>query len=219
MDKLRIVLVDDHEVVRGGLRLLIESQADMEVIGEASDGQKGLEIIRNRRPDVAIIDITMPNLNGVELTTALKQSPGGARVLILTAHEEQGYLHRLLEAGAAGYVLKRSASHELIRAIRAVAEGQTYLDANVVRDVVGGLVSRSSAGESNGSSEESLSDRERQVLRLIAQGYSNKEIAAQLDVSIKSVETYKARSMEKLGLRSRAEIVRYALDRGWLHES
>lgn len=219
MGKLRIVLVDDHAVVRGGLRMLIESQDDMEVVGEAADGQTALDVIRALRPDVAVVDITMPTLNGVELTTALKQSTSGARILILTAHEEQGYLHRLLEAGVAGYVLKRSASHELIRAIRAVAEGQTYLDASVVRDVVYGLVNRSSAGKPGGSSDEALSDRERQVLRSIARGYSNKEIASQLDVSIKSVETYKARSMEKLGLHSRAEIVRYALDRGWLRES
>jgi DNA-binding NarL/FixJ family response regulator len=165
---------------------------------------------------VAVMDVSMPHLSGADATERLKQSCPQVKVLALTVHEDRGYLHRLLQAGAAGYVLKRAAAEELIHAIRTVAAGGIYLDPAVAGKVVGGFVRKPGKTPPEGAE---LSDREADVVRLTAAGHSNKEIAARLDLSVKTVETYKARSLEKLGLRSRADLVRYALQRGWLRDS
>lgn len=216
MAKLRIVLADDHNVVREGLKALVNAQEDMEVVGEAADGRAACERALELGPDVVVMDVSMPELSGAMATARLKQARPGIRVVALTVHEDKTYLKQLLEAGASGYVLKRAVADELIRAIRTVAGGGTYLDPVVAGKVVGGFVhGPPAAGESRGHV---LSDREEEVLRLIAQGHTNKDIAARLDISVKTVETYKTRSMEKLGLGSRAEIVRYAVGRGWLAE-
>jgi DNA-binding NarL/FixJ family response regulator len=214
MTELRIFLADDHAVVREGLKALINSQPDMQVIGEAEDGRAACQWARDLQPDIVILDVSMPHLNGAQAAEQLKRVCPNARVLALTVHEDTGYLRQLLEAGAAGYVLKRSAAEELIRAIRIVAAGGVYLDPNLAGKVVDRFVRKQSTNDALQGSD--LSDRETEVLRLVAQGYSNKEIAAQLNISIKTVETYKARSIEKLGLHSRVEIVRYALQQGWL---
>jgi DNA-binding NarL/FixJ family response regulator len=212
MTELRIFLADDHGVVREGLKALVNGAPGMVVCGEAADGLSACEQVERLLPDVAVIDVSMPGLGGAEATARLKQSCPQVKVLALTVHEDRGYLHRLLEAGAAGYALKRAAPEELIHAIRAVASGGTYLDPAIAGKVVGGFVRPRPAEGSE------LSEREIEVVRLTAAGHSNKEIAAQLDLSVKTVETYKARSLEKLGLHSRADLVRYALQRGWLRD-
>ncbi len=214
MTPLRIFLADDHAVVREGLKALINAQPGMEVSGEAGDGRSACQQVQHLQPDVAVMDVSMPELNGVQATQQLKQACPHVKVLALTVHEDKGYLRQLLEAGASGYVLKRAAAEELIHAIRTVAAGGVYLDPALAGKVVGSFV-RHPAGKGPAEGSD-LSDRETEVLRLIAEGYSNKEIAGRLTLSVKTVETYKARSMEKLGLHSRAEIVRYALQRGWL---
>jgi DNA-binding NarL/FixJ family response regulator len=216
MAKLRIFLADDHAVVRAGLKTLVDAQSDMIVIGEAGDGQAALEQIRDCAADVVIMDISMPQLNGAEATAQLRQLCPDIKVLALSVHEDTGYLRKLLEAGASGYVLKRSAADTLIQAIRMVAAGGVYLDPAIAGKVVGSLLGKPMVVGDPAAAE--LSERETDVVRLIAQGYSNKEIATLLSLSVKTVETYKARAMEKIGLDSRVAIVRYALQRGWLQE-
>lgn len=217
MSKLRIFLADDHAIIREGLKSLIEAQPDMIVVGETDNGRTAWREAKALQPDVVVMDISMPELNGAKATELLKRDCPQTKVLALTVHNDQGYLHQLLKAGASGYVLKRAAPHELIRAIRAVAAGETYLDPTIVSDVVGSYVRKQSTRE--GQPQGELSEREAEVLRLIALGYSNKEIATRLDISVRTVETYKARLMEKLNFHSRAEIVRYAMLQGWLEES
>ncbi len=216
MSKIHVLLADDHAIVREGLKSLINSQADMQVIGEAADGLCAVSLTSELNPDVVVVDVSMPGLNGAQVTTQLRANQPDRKVLVLTVHEDKGYLRLLLEAGAAGYVLKRAAAAELIQAIRAVAGGGTYLDptlaGSVVDDFVRPMIERELPAVE-------LSEREAEVVRLIALGYSNKEIAAQLKVSVKTVETYKTRSMEKLHIRSRVDIVRYAIRRGWLENA
>ncbi len=217
MKPLRILLIDDHAVVREGLKALINAQEGMEVVGETGDGRSGLALAVSLRPDVAIVDVSMPGLGGAQATEALKGADPGLKVLALTVHEDKGYLRLMLEAGASGYALKRAAADELIHAIRVVSTGGVYLDPFLARKVVGRFLRKPSAGE--GLQVEALSEREGDVVLRLARGYSVKEIAAQLDIGAKTVETYKARSFEKLGLRSRADLVRYAMQRGWLQDT
>jgi DNA-binding NarL/FixJ family response regulator len=217
MVKLRVYLADDHAVVRAGLKALINAEPEMEVSGEASDGRTACEQAQESQPDVVVMDVSMPEMNGAQATARLKQASPHVKVLALTVHEDKGYLRLLLEAGASGYVLKRAAAEELIHAIRTVAAGGVYLDPVLAGKVVGSFV-RNPAGKGV-SADGDLSEREAEVVRLIAAGHSNKEIARRLSLSVKTVETYKARSMEKLGLDSRADLVRYALQRGWLQNT
>lgn len=213
MSPIRVLLADDHAVVREGLKALVSAEPDMDVVGEAADGVEAVARTASLDPDVVVVDVSMPGLNGAQVTTRLREERPDRKVLALTVHEDAGYLRLLLEAGAAGYVLKRAAAAELVRAIRAVAGGGTYLDPAMAGRVVDDLVR---PPEPPAASAE-LSERETEVVRLIALGYSNKEIAARLKVSVKTVETYKSRSMEKLNIRSRVDIVRYAAGRGWLN--
>jgi DNA-binding NarL/FixJ family response regulator len=214
MTELRIVLADDHEVVRTGLRALIDSSPGMSVVGEARDGAEAVARARELSPDVLVIDVSMPVLDGAGATERIARECPEVRVLALTMHEDRAHLTRLLQAGAAGYVLKRAAADELVRAIRTVAGGGTYVD-----PVLAGSLLRGARGPGPRSAPETLSEREEEVLRRIAWGESNKEIARQLGISVKTVETYKARVSEKLGLRSRTDMVRYALQQGWLSET
>ena len=216
MSKVRIVIADDHGVVRDGLKILIDAQSDLEVVGQAEDGQAALAMIAELAPDIAIIDISMPLMNGIELVSRLRSVAPNTKALVLTANEDHGYMQQFLKLGVYGYLLKRSAASELIHAIRQIATGERYFDQLVVSDMLAGMSSNSPLPLV--ASEDPLSDRETEVLRLIAQGHSNKEIAAQLDISAKTVETYKTRSMRKLGLRGRADIVRYAVSQSWLKE-
>jgi DNA-binding NarL/FixJ family response regulator len=213
MDKLvRILLADDHLVVREGLRRLIECAGGMDVVGEAETGRGAVAQAVALRPDVVVMDISMPDLDGAQATRRIKGACPGTRVLALSVFEDGAHVHAALDAGVSGYVLKRSAGDELVDAIRAVSSGGVYLDQRIARKAVG----RSGGGGPGKAGTPSLSEREAVVLRLIAEGYSNKEIAHQVGISCKTVETYKARSMEKLGLRSRVDIVQFANRAGWL---
>lgn len=214
MNKLRILLADDHKVLRDGLRLLINAQADMEVVGEADDGMEAWRQAKDAQPDVVVMDVSMPQMGGARATEKIKRDCPQVKILALTAHEDRSYVSQLLEAGASGYILKVAASEDLINAIRVVASGGVYLDPMVADKVLDSYRrGKPLKGRTEGGS---LSQREEEILRLIAGGYINKEIAARLLISVKTVETHKARAMEKLGLRSRAAIVRYALAQGWL---
>jgi DNA-binding NarL/FixJ family response regulator len=215
MADLRVVLADDHAVVREGLKSLIDAEPGMTVVGEAADGLAACEQVLQLRPDVVVMDVSMPGVGGAQAAERIRRECPGVKVLALTVHEDKGYLRQLLAAGAVGYVLKRAAPAELIRAIRTVAEGGVYLDPALAGKVVKGFVRRS-PGEDTAAAGGELSDREVEVVRLTAAGHSNKEVAARLDLSVKTVETYKARALEKLGLETRADLVRYALQRGWL---
>jgi DNA-binding NarL/FixJ family response regulator len=213
--KLRLLLVDDHAVVREGLRSLLGSDSRFEIIGEAADGPTALSAVDRLHPDVVVMDVSLPGINGAQLTRRLKETQPDVRTLALTVHEEGGYLRSLMDAGASGYVLKRSAASELLRAIEVVGEGGTYLDSSIAGQLVSKLGQRKTALAPSSA----LSEREREVVRYVAHGYSNKEIAGKLDVSVKTVETYRYRATEKLGLHSRADLVRYAIDQGWLSDN
>jgi DNA-binding NarL/FixJ family response regulator len=217
MAQLQIFLADDHVVVREGLKALINAQPDMIVIGEAGDGQSAWQQAQVCQPDVVVMDITMPGLNGVQATAALKRVCPTIKVLALSVHDDTSYLRQLLAAGASGYILKHAAADDLIQAIRMVASGGVYLDPALAGHVVAGYVRVPVATSALLGAD--LSEREIEVVQRIAQGYSNKEIAAQLTLSVKTVETYRARAMEKLGIDSRSALVRYALEHGWLHSS
>ncbi|MCU1267183.1 MAG: DNA-binding response regulator [Acidobacteria bacterium] len=216
--KVRILLAEDHETVRAGLKLIVNSQPDMEVVGEATDGRSAIAQAEKLLPDIVLMDISMPQLNGLKATEKLKESRPEIKVLTLTRHKDDGYLQQLLRAGASGYVLKQSPPSELLHAIRAIVAGGKYLDPAVAGKVMGTYSGRQSATTS-GKPQESLSDREEEVLRLIAWGHSNKEIGARLEISVKTVEVHKANCMKKLGMRSRIDIVRYALLQGWLQDT
>jgi DNA-binding NarL/FixJ family response regulator len=215
--KLRILLADDHQVVRDGLRLLIDSQEDMCVVGEAANGRQALSRAQELKPDVVVMDLSMPEMNGLQATVHLKARFPELKVVALTAHEDESYLSQLCKAGASGFVLKRSAGDELIRAIAAVARGEVHFEASLASKALARQFTGSTGGRNPPAGE--LSEREREVLSRLAWGYSNKEIAGGLGLSVKTVETYKVRIGEKLGLRGRAEMVLYALRQGWLNET
>jgi two-component system response regulator NreC len=217
LNKLRVLLADDHAVIREGLKSLVNAQPDMHVVGEAENGRVALQRASEVQPDVVVMDVSMPELNGIEATGRLKQTSPQVKVLVLTVHEDKGYLRQLLKAGASGYVLKRAVAQELIHAIRTVAAGGVYLDPALAGKVVGSYIRKRSVEDELLNTD--LSPRETEVLSLVAWGYSNKEIANKLEISIRTVETYKARLMEKLDLHSRADMVRYALHQGWLQNS
>ena len=218
MRKLRILLADDHETVREGLKVILNAQPDMEVVAEVSDGAAAVSQATATLPDVVVMDITMPRLNGLKATEALRECCPAVRVLTLTRHADDGYLQQLLRAGASGYVLKQSRSTELLHAIRAVANGGKYLDPAVADRVIGDL-GRRPQRTSSATDSPALSPREEEVLRLVAWGYSNKEVADFLALSVKTVESHKANAMHKLGLHNRIDVVRFALLQGWLQES
>jgi two-component system, NarL family, response regulator NreC len=217
MEKLRIFLADDHEMMREGLKTLINQQADMEVVGEAGDGQRAVALAKELLPDIIVMDVSMPVLNGLKATERLKQVCPEIKVVNLTRHNDASYLEQLLRAGSNGYVLKKSVSQELIRAIRSVASGGTYLDPAVTRMVINTFVGRRTADSILSNKE--LSGREEEVLRLTAWGYANKEISVRMTISVKTVEAHKANAIRKLELKGRADIVRYALLKGWLQET
>jgi DNA-binding NarL/FixJ family response regulator len=212
--KIRVFLADDHAIVREGLKALVNSQPDMQVIAEAADGVTARDRLQSCQADIAVIDLSMPEMNGVQLTEWLTKACPQIKVVALTVHQDTGYLKRLIQAGAKGYVVKRAAAEELIHALRKVSAGETYVDPTLA----GRFVERESQVLTNmsGVVDRPLTDREIEVARFIAQGYSNKEVASRLRISVKTVETHKARVLEKLGINSRVELVQYAMDEGWL---
>ena len=217
--KTRILLADDHAILRAGLRLLINGQPDLEVIAEADNGVKVLSLAEEMSPDLVLLDLTMPGLGGLDVLRALKQVSPESRVLILTMHDDESYLRQALSLGAAGYVLKKAVDSELLNALRAVARGETYIYSAMVSKLLNGDSHASTlAPDASDDPWEALSHRERDVLRLVALGHTNAEIADRLAISVKTVETYRARGMEKLGVTTRAQLVRDALERGMLDE-
>lgn len=212
--RCRVLLVDDHNMVREGLAMMVGSQPDIQVVGQARGGREGLQMAESLQPDVVVLDVSMPDMGGAEVAEQLQALCPRTRVLVLTRHADPGYLRRMMRAGAAGYVLKRSASDTLIGAIRAVIEGASYVDPLIAGSVVSANVRRTTP--STPGARPALSEREEQVLRLIAWGKSNKDVAARLGISVKTAEFYKASALDKLKLRSRTDILRHALAEGWL---
>ncbi len=209
---IRVLLAEDHETVREGLKLLVNSQPDMTVVAEAADGRSAIEQARALKPDAIVIDLNMPSMNGLVATRVLRDTLPSSAVVVLTRHNDRAYVRDMLEAGAGGYVLKQSPSAELLQAIRAVVTGRQYVDP-ALRDEAAPLAA---SGRRLGLP--SVSEREREVLRHMALGHSNKEIAGKLDITVKTVEVHKANAMRKLTLSGRSDVIRYALLHGWLQD-
>jgi DNA-binding NarL/FixJ family response regulator len=210
---LRILLADDHPVVLAGIKSLITAEQGLEVIGEARDGITALEMGKTLKPDIAVIDISMPGIIGTSLAEQMRTSCPLCRLIALTVHEDRGYLRQMLENGVAGYVLKRSAAEDLVKAIRIVAAGGIYIDPEMATKAFDNLPGNSAEQSEVGAAD--LSKRELEVLHHLAEGYSSKEIAARLQINVKTIETYKGRALEKLGFQSRVELIRYAVSKGW----
>lgn len=213
---VRILLVDDHPVMRAGVRALLCAEPGLLLVAEASDGSGAIRVATVASFDVAIMDVSLPEIGGARVTEQILKASPASRVLALSAHEELSFVRLMLGAGASGYVLKRSACDELVRAVRVVAAGDTYLDPMLATNLVPGSTGRTSLGRVPVAS---LSEREAEVIRMIAHGHTAKEMAAELQLSPRTLETYKARAMSKLNLRSRADLIRYALRSGWLRDS
>ena len=211
------MLAEDHHTVREGIKLLVNAQSDMEVVGEAENGEIAIQETARLLPDMVIMDVSMPVLNGLKATHRLRGQYPDIMILALTRHSDDGYLQQLIGAGANGYVLKQSAPKELINAIRAVGTGQAYLDPALTQRVMGGYAVRSNSVRGEGKKD--LSSREIEILKMISFGFSNKEIATRLDLSVKTVEAHKANAMRKLGITGRIDIVKYAILQNWLQEN
>lgn len=219
MSKIRVLIADDHATIRDALKLLVTSQSDMECVGEAGDGRVAVKQACELLPDVVMMDVSMPEMNGLKATERIKQACPQVKVLMLTRHTEEGYLQELIRAGASEYALKQSPSKELLHALRAVAAGNSYLDQTLTGRVLDAYAGRVAKLPDRSFTTKALSEREIDVLRLIAWGYGNKEIAARLSISGKTVDVHKANALRKLGLKGRVDIVRYALLQGWLKET
>ncbi len=211
---IRILLVDDHAVLRAGLRALLEAEPGMEVVGEAGTGEEGVAAVERLHPDVVVMDLSMPGIGGLEATRRIARMDQNARVLVLTMHGEEEHLLPVLEAGGSGYVSKRSADEELIEAIRTVARGDVFLYPNAAKLLLQGFRGKGERGEEDPLDK--LTEREREVLSYTAEGFSSAEIGKKLFISPKTVDTYRSRIMEKLGLHHRSELVRFALQQGLL---
>jgi two-component system response regulator NreC len=212
-EKIRILLADDHAVLRAGLRALLNAEPDMEVVGEAANGREAVERAEQLRPDVIVMDLSMPVMGGLEATKQIREKGLHARVLVLTVHAEQQYLLPVLQAGGAGYVLKQAADTELIQAIRTVHRGEAFLYPTAASMLLDDYRRRVSATEDQ---FDGLSEREREVLKFTAEGFSSQEIADRLVISAKTVDTYRQRIMDKLNIHHRSELIRYALRKGLL---
>ena len=219
MKKIRILLTDDHSVLRAGLKALLNAESDMEVVGEAADGQVCIRQAALLHPDVVLLDINMPTCNGLEALETLSALAPDSRVLVLTMHDDLGYLRQVLASGGAGYVLKQAASDELLTAIRTVHSGGVFLHSAHAKNLLEKPMDETVPSSADADPLACLSERELEVVRQVGLGHSNKEIAGMLYLSVKTVETYKARAMEKLNLRSRAALVRVALQQGLLDEA
>ncbi len=215
---IRIMLVDDHIVVRTGLRMLLEGQPNLTVVADAADGDEAVRAALQCKPDVVLMDLSMPHgKDGLTATAELKKLLPDTNVLILTMHDDEEYLFRSIQAGASGYVLKSAPHEELLTAIESVSSGNAYLYPTATKRLMNEYMERVKHGGDGSDSYETLSDREKEILSWIAKGYSNKEIAENLIISVKTVETHKAHLMEKLGLRTRPDLVKYALKKGLLN--
>lgn len=208
-EPLRLLLVDDHAIVRAGLRMLFQAEADMQIVGEADSGAEAIAAARALRPDVVIMDVAMPGMNGIEATRQIREAHPDTAVLALTMHEDEQYFFEMINAGAAGYIPKRAAPDDLVAAIRAVAQGHAFMHASLARFLMGEVAARRDQ-----HNESVLTPRESQVLTLIAEGYTSREIAEELVISAKTVERHRENIMSKLDVHNRVELVRYAIERG-----
>jgi len=215
--KIHILLADDHTILRAGLKMMLNAQSDMEVVGEAQDGHQAVREAQRLQPDVVLMDITMPDMNGIEATRQIKRLLPDIRILVLTMHEHDEYVFQALRAGASGYMLKEAADTELITAIHVIKSGQFYLSPTAQSVVVGDYLQRVRTGEER-DSYSSLTEREREILKLVAEGNTNNQIAERLVISPKTVDTHRTHIMDKLNLHSRAELVKYAMRRGLLED-
>ncbi len=211
MESVRILLVDDHAVLRDGVRMVLESQPGFQVVGTTENGQDAVRLVEDLKPDIAVLDIAMPEMNGLDATRAIRQCCPDTQVVILSMHEGEEYLREALRAGAAGYVLKRAAAKELVGAIQRVRHGESYLDPALTRTLISDYVRQVERGD---ETPDSLTERELEVLKLVAEGFTNRQIAFKLNISIKTVQTHRANLMDKLNLHDRTELVRYAIRRG-----
>jgi len=215
-DKIKVLLVDDHAVLRAGLTALMEAEGDLQVVGEASNGEDAIELARTLRPDVVIMDLSMPGLGGLEATRRISALELGVKILVLTAHAEEEYLFPVLDAGGSGYVTKTRADDDLINAVREVSRGEVFLYAPATKLLLQRYQERND--ESEAGQLQQLSQREREVLALTAEGFSSSEIGERLFISPKTVDTYRSRITQKLGLKHRSEVVRFALQTGLLQK-
>ncbi len=213
--KMRILIADDHAIVREGFRTLLEAEPDIEVVGEATNGEEAVSKTEEIKPDIVLMDITMPGMNGLEATTRIKQQSPDVKILVLTMHEGDEYFFKFLDVGAAGYFVKGGSSRELISALRVVRKGDVFLYPTMAKKLLSDYLQRVKTG-SDKESYDGLTSREREVLTLIAEGHTNQEIADLLVLSITTVQTHRAHIMAKLGLRSPTELVKYALRRGFI---
>ncbi len=216
MNKIKLLLADDHAILRSGLKTLFNAQPDMEVVAEAADGEEAVRKSREFAPDIVLMGITMPGLNGIKATQEIKKQNPAIKSLVLTMHEDENYLYQMLRAGADGYVTKKVADTELLAAIRATYRGEHFIHSSMTSGLVAEMRHKEVASSVEKREQGGLSQREREVLQLLAMGYTNQQIADKMYLSVKTVETYKARLKEKLGLQGRAELVRYAIQTGLL---
>jgi len=215
--KIHILLADDHTILRAGLKMMLNAQPDMEVVGEAQGGRHAIQEAQRLRPDIVLMDITMPDLNGIEATRQIKKIMPDVKVLVLTMHENEEYVFQALRAGASGYMLKEAADTELITALHVVHDGYFYLSPTAQSVMVGDYLQRVNSGEEK-DSYSNLTEREREILKLVAEGYTNNQIAERLVISPKTVDTHRTHIMDKLNLHSRAELVKYAMRRCLLED-
>ena len=213
MTKICVLICDDHTILREGIRMLLNSQPDMHVVGEAMDGREAVEKARALKPDVILMDIAMPSLNGLEATKQIRREDPNARVLVLTMYESDEYVAQMLEAGATGYVLKKVAGSELVSAIHAVYQGEAFLYPSITKRLVQDYLRRIETDQERITSD-NLTDREREILQLIAEGHTSKEIADLLTLSVRTVQNHRAHIMQKLGIHDRGDLIKYAIQKG-----
>lgn len=216
MSKIKLLLADDHAILRAGLKTLFNAQPDMEVVAEAANGEEAIRKSRKFAPHIVLMDITMPGLSGLEATQEIKKQNPAIKILALTMHEDESYLHQMLRAGAEGYVPKKAAGTELLDAIRATYRGEHFIHSSMTTGLVAEMRNKEVVSPMESREQDRLSRREREVLQLLAMGYTNQQIADKLYLSVKTVETYKARLKGKLSLHGRADLVRYAIQTGLL---
>ena len=213
MAKIKVLIADDHAIVREGIRMILALHEDIEVVGEAADGREAIEQAEKLAPDVILMDIAMPGLGGLEATLEIMKRQPQSKILVLTQYDNTEYIYRFLKAGAAGYVLKKTVGSDLVSAIRNVFQGKSFIDPSVADRVIKGFLEKPEVAKDE-ASYDGLSDREKQVLKLIAEGYTNQQIADALYLSIKTVMTHRTNLMEKLGIHNRTELIKYAIRKG-----